>query len=322
MEQRQLSDTEMMASRVCFGAMTFGSQVDLAAAERMVNCCLDRGVNFIDTANVYNGGESERILGRILKGQRGRVFLASKVGIRTADLPEEGGLSRTAITRAIENSLRRLETDYLDIYYLHQPDRQTPLEETMSAIEGLVREGKVRYIGASNYASWQVCRMLWLCEKNGYARVRVTQPMYNLLARAIESEFLPMCREFGIATAAYNPLAGGLLTGKHAGGEPTPGTRFGANKIYVDRYWNAANFRAVTRLADTARATGRSLVSLALNWLLHHTPVDYVILGASSEAQLNENLGALEDGPLSAEVTTTIDEIWKEVRGPSPQYNR
>ena len=202
--------------------MTFGSQAAEAAAMRMIDRSIECGVNFFDTANVYNRGASETMLGKALKGRREKVVLASKVRGEMGKGADESGLSREAINRAIDESLRRLGTDYLDLYYLHMPDYAVPLDETLSAIENLVRAGKVRYPAASNYAAWQMVQMLWIADTEKYRPVRVTQPMYNLLARGIEQEYLPMCREFGISTVVYNPLAGGLLTGKYRDETPPP----------------------------------------------------------------------------------------------------
>ena len=317
-----LGDTGITLPRATLGTMTFGAQVDEPTAAAMVDRCLDRGLDHIDTANVYNAGESEQILGRVLAGRRDRVILAGKVGIRTGEAPDESGLAPAAIRKGIEASLKRLKTDHLDLFYLHQPDPSTPLEDSLEAMDRLVAEGKVRAIGASNYASWQVCRMLWLAEANGWAPVRVVQPMYNLLARGIEQEFLPMCGAFGVATVAYNPLAGGLLTGKHAIGGPGAGTRFDRMPGYRDRYWNPANFEAVERLSAAAAAEGRSLASLSLGWLLHRTPIDSVVLGASSLEQLDQNLDALDDGPPSPESLAACEAAWETLRGVSPKYNR
>ena len=317
-----LGDTNLPVSRVALGTMTFGAQVDEAAATAMVDECLSRDINFVDTANVYNAGMAEQILGRVLKGRRDRVVLASKVGIRMGDGPTQSGLSRGAVREGIEASLRRLDTDYLDLYYLHQPDPATPLEETLEAMDQLVRDGKVRVLGASNYASWEVCRMLWLADTNDWQPVRVVQPPYNLIARGIESELVPLCRKLALRTVVYNPLAGGLLTGKHRIGEPEPGTRFHRMPVYRDRYWNPANFEAVSQLSAVAEAEGRSLPGLALAWLLHHTAADCLIVGASSAQQLRENLSALEQGPLSRDGVEACDRIWKALRGPSPQYHR
>ncbi|HXG12786.1 MAG TPA: aldo/keto reductase [Gemmataceae bacterium] len=322
MESRTLGRTGLTVSRVCLGTMTFGAQVDEAAAAAMVDYCLERGVSFIDTANVYNAGGSETILGKVLRGRRDQVVLATKVGLKMDEEPGGSGLSAAAIRRGIEDSLRRLQTDFVDLYYLHQPDYTVPLEESLGAMDRLVQEGKVRFVGASNYASWQVCRMLWLAERNGWQPVQVVQPMYNLIARSAEAEFLPMCRDFGLAVAAYNPLAGGLLTGKHTGAAPLAGTRFDRMPTYRDRYWHSANFDAVRELSAIARTAGRSLISLALGWLLHHTAADCVILGASSLEQLKENLAAAEEGPLAAETVAACDRVWKALRGVSPPYNR
>ncbi len=322
MEQINLRQTDLCVSRACFGTMTFGGQADEAASIRMVRACLKAGVNFFDTANVYNQGRSEELLGRALKGHRERMVLASKVRGKMAEGPDGAGLSRKAMRRALEDTLRRLATDYLDIYYLHQPDYDVPLEETLETMEEFVREGKVRYPASSNYASWQVTHMLWIAERRGYRPAVITQPMYNLLARGIEQEFLPMVKQFGLSTVVYNPLAGGLLTGKHRRGEPLPGTRFDGNRVYQDRYWHPAFFDAVGELADIARRAGRSLVSLALNWLLHHSAADCVILGASRVEQLEENLKACREGPLPDDAAGDCDRVWEKLRGAAPKYNR
>jgi len=302
--------------------MTFGSQVDEAAAIRIVDKCLDLGVNFFDTANVYNNGASEAIVGKALKGRREKLVLASKVRGKMGDGADQSGLSRAAIARGIEDSLRRLQTDYLDLYYLHQPDYAVPIDESLEAMDRLVKQGKVRYPASSNYSGWQVCQMQWIAGKNGYQPAAVTQPMYNLLARGIEQEYLPMCKEFGVSTVVYNPLAGGMLTGKQKRDAPLPGTRFDGNQMYLGRYWHDQDFDAVGELLDIARKAGRSPVSLALNWLLHHTATDCVILGASKLEQLEENLKAMEDGPLSADTVSASDQVWEKIRGVSPQYNR
>ncbi len=322
MQTRTIPHTDLTVSRACMGAMTFGAQADEAAAGRMIDLCLDRGVNFIDTANVYNSGASEEILGRILGDRRGRIVLASKLGNPTGPGDDQRGHSRRAILRAIDESLRRLRTDFLDIYYLHLPDYSTPLEETLEAMHSLVQAGKIRYLAVSNYASWQVCRMHWIADRAGYAPVRISQPMYNLIARGLEQEYLPMAKELQVSTFVYNPLAGGLLTGKQSAAAPIPGSRFDSNDLYQRRYWHDPNHAAVARLTALAREEGRSPVSLALNWILHHTPADGLILGASRPEQLDENLRALDDGPLSQSALAVCDEVWSELRGVTPKYNR
>jgi aryl-alcohol dehydrogenase-like predicted oxidoreductase len=322
METRTLKNTDLTVSRACLGTMTFGAQTDEATALQMVDVCLNQGVNFFDTANVYNAGASERIVGKALKGRRDRVVLASKCAAKMGPAPDQAGLSRAAILRAAEESLQRLQTDYLDLYYMHWPDYTVPLEESLGAMNELVRAGKVRHVAASNFAAWQICRMHWLAETRQLPRVIVTQPMYNVLARGIEQEFLPMCQQLGASTVIYNPLAGGLLTGKQKFEAPLPGTRFDQNQMYLDRYWNEANFAALQELNAIAAAASRSLVSVALNWLMHHTPVDAMILGASKLVHLQENLRALDDGPLPPEAVAGLDKVWARLRGPSPKYNR
>jgi 1-deoxyxylulose-5-phosphate synthase len=322
MENRPLGRSSLTVSRAVLGTMTFGAQTDAAVATAMVDLCQERGVNFIDTANVYNSGRAEEILGQALRGRRDRFVVATKAGIRVGDGADDTGLSRPALFKAIEASLRRLRTDYVDLFYLHQPDSATPLEESLGALADLVRSGKMRHVGASNFAAWQHCQMLRLDDKGCGPRVSVSQPMYNLLARGIEQEFLPACHALGLATVAYNPLAGGLLTGKQSGETPLPGTRFAQSEAYRDRYWHTANFEAVNELSALAAQQGRSLVSLSLNWLFHHTPIDCIILGASRLGHLEENLRALDEGPLPIDVVSQCDRIWSRLHGPSPKYNR
>ncbi len=302
--------------------MTFGGQTDEPTARRIVDICMDRGINFFDTANAYNKGQSEVILGNVLKGRRDRVILASKVGMKTGEPAGVSPLSRKSILANIEGSLRRLQTDYLDLYYLHLPDYEAPIDETLAALDELVRAGKVRYPATSNFAAWQVCQALWISEKSGYKPPYVSQPMYNLLARGIEQEYLPFCRAFGVSTIVYNPLAGGLLTGKQHRERPLPGTRFDANQMYLDRYWHPAYFDAVDELQKIAAQAGRSLIDLSLNWLLYHTVTDCVILGASKIEQIEQNLDVWERGPLSQETVAALDCVWQKLRGVTPKYNR
>ena len=322
MERRTLHHTDLTVSRFCFGTMTLGKPLDQAGTNEVVGRCLDAGINFFDTANMYNAGVAETLLGNALKGRRDKVVLASKVFYKVGDAPDQQGLSRKAILRAIDESLERLQTDYLDFYYLHAPDHTVPVEESLETMDSLVRQGKVRYLASSNYAGWEVVEMLWLAKDHGWHAPYVSQPMYNLLARGIEQEYLPMCRQFGISTVVYNPLAGGLLTGKHKQEVFTAGTRFDNNKLYQDRYWHTQDFHAVERLRAIACLAGRSLISLSLNWLQHHTAADVIILGASSLAQLNDDLVAAAEGPLPEEIVKACDQVWQDLRGPLPVYNR
>jgi aryl-alcohol dehydrogenase-like predicted oxidoreductase len=322
MEIRKLPHTDLTVSRACFGAMTFGGQTDEPTARRMVNLCMDRGINFFDTANAYNKGQSEVILGNVLKGRRDRVILASKVGMATGDPADASPLSKKSILANIDASLQRLQTDYLDLYYMHLPDYQAPIEETLSAMDAVVKAGKVRYPASSNFAAWQVCQALSISEKCGYKGPYVSQPMLNLLARGIEQEYIPFCKTFGASMIVYNPLAGGMLTGKQNRERPLPGTRFDNNQMYLDRYWHPAYFEAVGELMKVAGKAGRSLVDISLNWLLYHTATDCVILGSSKIEQLEQNLDVWERGPLAPETLAALDQVWQNLRGVTPKYNR
>ena len=323
MEYRTFQHTGLKVSRLSFGTMPFGSQADQSASTRMVDQCLEAGINFFDTANMYNQGRAEEVLGRALGARRPRVIVASKVRCRMGEGADGSGLSRAAIRKALEASLKRLGTDYLDLYYLHWPDYDTPVEESLEALDEAVRGGKVRYPAISNYAAWQVCEILWIAEKRGFAAPYVSQPMYNLLARGIEDEYLPFCSRFGISVVAYNPLAGGLLTGKHSEQRgPIAGTRFDSNPLYQGRYWHAGYFAAVDELGELARSAGKTLVELSIQWLLGRKQVDSVILGASRPEQLAENLRAGDGEPLDAATLARCDEIWKRLRGLTPKYNR
>jgi len=317
-----LPRTELKVSRLSYGNMTFGSQTDDAEAARILDTCLDRGITFLDTANVYNTGKAEDMLGRLLAGRRQSVVLASKVRGKMGDGPLESGLSRAAILHNAEQSLKRLRTDYLDLYYLHMPDTAVAIEESLEAMDTLVRHGKVLYPALSNYAAWQTLEAFRLTDEQGYAPIAAAQMMYNVVARGLEQEFVPMAAKYELAIVAYNPLAGGLLTGKQQRERPAPGTRFDGNQMYLDRYWHPAYFDAVDELRSLAQQSGRSLVSLALNWLLHHSAATVVLLGSSRLDQLIANLDAAEEGPLPADVVKRCDDIWLTVRGPQPKYNR
>jgi aryl-alcohol dehydrogenase-like predicted oxidoreductase len=323
MELRTLGKTELQATRVSMGTMTFGGQVSEQDSIRMVDRTLDAGINFFDTANSYNNGVSETILGKALKGRRHNVVLATKVRNKMGDEPDDAGLSRAAMRKAINASLRRLQADYVDLYYLHLPDWNTPIEETLAAMDELVREGKVRYPAFSNYASWQAVQMMWISENHGYVPPTVAQHMYNALARGIEAEYLAYSKEFGIGLVVYNPLAGGLLTGKHlAASGPTPGTRFDNNKMYQDRFWHDQYFDAVNEISTLASDAGLTMVEFAFRWLLSQPVVDSVILGATNLDQLDDNLMACQGPPLPPDVLAACDRIWEKLRGVTPKYNR
>ena len=323
MEYRTLGGIGMTVSRVCLGTMTFGQQTDEASAGRMVDAALDAGVNFFDTANNYVQGASEKIVGRTLKGRRNRVVLASKVcNFSGEDRRKDAGLHRWNIIRGVEACLQRLQTDCLDIVYLHRPDYKTSIEETMAAFDTLVQQGKVVYIGMSNFAAWQVCEALWKCDVKRWAPPAVLQVPYNLITRAIDEECVPFGKKLDLGFAVYNPLAGGLLTGKHSRtGNPEKGTRFDINKEYHGRYWKDGNFDAVQALGQIADRAGKSMTQLALQWLASQDHVDSIILGASKIEHLEENLQAA-DGRLDADTLKACDAVWQQIRGDHFRYNR
>jgi aryl-alcohol dehydrogenase-like predicted oxidoreductase len=322
MQTLTLPHTDLSVSRACFGAMTFGGQTDEPAARRMVDICMDRGINFFDTANSYNQGRSETVLGSVLKGRRDKIVLASKVGTPTGYPADASALSKKSVLANIDATLQRLQTDYLDLYYMHLPDYQAPIEETLAALDEVVRAGKVRWLGTSNFASWQVLEAIGISEKHGYKPPYTSQPMLNPLARGIEQEYVPFCKKYGVSMIVYNPLAGGLLTGKQHRDRPIAGTRFDNNQMYLDRFWHPAYFDAVDEVAKIAQQAGRSMIDLSFSWLLHHTPTDVVLIGASKLEQLEQNLDVFGRGPLDAETVAALDCVWQNLRGVTPKYNR
>ncbi|MFI5387625.1 MAG: aldo/keto reductase, partial [Fimbriimonadales bacterium] len=279
MEHTRLGRTGLKVSRLCLGTMTFGLQIDEQAAASVLDRATGSGVTFIDTADVYplGGGielvgRTEEILGRWLKGKRQDFVLATKCFGRTGPQPWDAGNSRRHIMDAVDASLRRLGTDYIDLYQLHQDDPEAPLDETLGALDALVRAGKVRYIGCSNFLSYRLARALGRSETLGLARFDSVQPRYNLLFREFERELFPLCLEEGVGVIPYNPLAGGLLSGKHGRDmPPTPGTRFtlpNAGPMYQERYWHQREFDVVDAFQKTAKEAGLKPATLALAWVL------------------------------------------------------
>jgi len=297
--------------------MVYGNQVSETEAINIIEKALNAGVNFLDTADAYAEGRSEGIVGKALKGKRHSVVLATKVANRTGPGANDIGLSRKHIMKGIEDSLRRLETDYIDLYYVHLPDYDTPIEETLRTLDDLVHQGKVRYIGCSNFRAWQLCKALWVSDLHNLARFDCIQPPYNLLTRDIEYELLPLCASEGVGVCVYTPLAAGLLTGKHDPNKPpAEGTRFTLERMgpmYYERYWSATNFEAVARLKQIAREYDRSLAQFALAWILSNETITSAICGATSVKQLEENLGATEV-KLSEEELAACDGVWQQLR--------
>lgn len=306
--------------RLGLGAMTFGDQVDVVGARVLFHKALDAGVVMIDTANVYADGQSESIVGDVIAGVRDRLVLATKVGIPTSK-QDSSPLARARIKEEIDKSLRRLRTEHVDLYYLHQPDRSTPVEESLGAVGELLAQGKIRAWGVSNFAAWQIAELRHVAEGLGIPSPVSAQQQYNLLSRRVEDEYAEFARSAGLATVVYNPLAGGMLTGKHLGSMEPPLGRF-ASPMYQERYWNAQSHAAVTRLAQLAAELGISLVELAFRWLLGGTVATSVLLGASRPEHLAENLAAVSDEPLPSQALEVCDAVWAGLRGAAPAYNR
>ena len=302
MKYRVLGRTGIRVSELCLGAMTFGGAggiwqaigaLDESQSAELVRRALDAGVNFFDTADAYANGESETILGKALAAQRRHVVIATKVAFPMGQGPNDRGLSRGHLLSAAEASLRRLGTDYIDLYQLHTPDKLTPIEETLRALDDLVRAGKVRYVGASNYAAWQVARANTLAGERGWTRFEAVQMNYNLASRDIEREIVPMIRSEQVALLVWSPLAGGVLTGKYGkGGEAPVDARRAAFDI------GPVDYPRVNRILEAARpiaeARGTTLPRVMLAWLLAQDFVTSVIIGAKRMNQLEDNLGAAE----------------------------
>ena len=295
MEYRRLGRTGLKVSPLCIGCWRMGGdQTDEETSLAILRASIDAGINFIDTADVYTGGHSERIVAQVLEGRRSEIVLATKFRWRSGRGPNGEGASRKHILEACEASLRRLGTDYIDLYQIHGWDGGTPIEETMEALNDLVRSGKVRYIGCSNFSALQICRALWAADRAGGARFVSVQPHYNLLDRGPEHELLPFCHEMGIGCINYSPLAGGLLTGKYRrGAEPPTGSR-AAREEHVRRRLDDRTHDRLERLEAYAREHGHTLSHLALAYLLAQPFVSSPIIGATSVAQLQESLAALE----------------------------
>jgi aryl-alcohol dehydrogenase-like predicted oxidoreductase len=298
MRYRKLGRTGTRVSEICLGAMTFGEEADEATSRKILDAFLDAGGNFVDTADAYGLGTSEEILGRALGTRRERVVLATKFRLSMSSDPNDSGASRRHILRAIEGSLRRLATEWIDLYQIHLWDARTPLEETLSTLDDLVRDGKVRYLGASNYTGWQLAKALGVSARHDWEAFASLQAQYSLIARDAERELLPACQSEGIGMLAFSPLAGGALTGKYARGHAaSAGTRGADGRVgqpgfaerLDDRSWNI-----VETVQTIATELGREPSQVALNWILEQGGVTATIVGARTADQLRANLGATE----------------------------
>ncbi len=323
-DYRLLGRSGLKVSKLCFGSMTFGNNqwgiggVDERLAAEMIAACFDRGVNFFDTADVYSDGESERLLGKALGARRGNAVIATKVRGRMSQGPNDVGLSRHHILESCDASLKRLGTDHIDLYQMHSFDFETPLEETLRALDDLVRMGKVRYIGVSNFAAWQLMKVLSLSDKMGLERFVSLQAYYSLAGRDLEAELVPLCLDQGLGILTWSPLAGGFLSGKYRKGVPMPEGRLKGQLgdfIPVDK---DRGHKIIEALEDIAKAKDVSVAATALAWLAHKPGVASVIVGARTMEQLQDNLKAAQI-LLRSEEMERLDNV-SAVPLPYPQW--
>jgi aryl-alcohol dehydrogenase-like predicted oxidoreductase len=293
MEYRRMGQSGMKVSEICLGTMTFGHGADEAEAKRLVDLAFNAGINFFDTANSYGGGQSEVLLGKALAGRRREAIVATKFFNPMGSGPNDSGMSRVHIMQAIEDSLRRLQTDYVDLYYIHHVDRETPLEEMLRTLDDLVRQGKVRYLACSNYEAWRLMEAIWISDSQHLARFVCYQPQYSLVVRDIEQEIIPVCRLKGLGVVPWSPLAGGFLTGKYKPGQRTvTGTRSDEGWAYPQQYFAANADATLETLLATANDLGRTPAQVALRWVLEQPGITSVIAGARTVEQFRDNLGA------------------------------
>ena len=305
MDYRPFGSTGVQVSQLCFGTMSFGGDADEAESGRLYAACRNRGINFFDTADAYSMGRSEEILGRLIAGERDNLIISSKCFNPMSDDINGGGANRRHIATAVEASLKRLGTDRLDILFMHQWDARVPLEETLRALEKLVRDGKVLYLGASNYAAYRLADSQWISKTEHLHRFVSLQMQYSLLVRDLEREHVPLCRQFGLGVLPWSPLAGGFLSGKYAKGAPPPaGVRLEKWKERLSDYDTERNWRTLEAVQAIAKARETTASAVSLAWLIAKPTVSSVIFGARSIEQLDANLAA-------ADVKLTADEVQK-----------
>jgi aryl-alcohol dehydrogenase-like predicted oxidoreductase len=320
MQYVNLGKAGVKVSRLCLGTMMFGGATPEAESTAIIHRALDAGINFLDTANVYNAGESERVTGKAIRDRRDQVVLATKAKNPMGDGPNDQGLSRVHIIRECENSLKRLGTDYIDVYYLHAPDPTTPLEESLRAMNDLVRQGKVRYVACSNYYGFEVERMLAIAERQNLERISCVQPLYNLVNREVEVELFPCCQENGLGVVVYSPLARGVLTGKYRPGEAAPeGSRAARGDRRIQQTeLREESFVIAQQLRNLAERHGCTQSQFAVAWVLANPIVTSAIIGPRTMEQLEDSLPAL-DVTLTADDERAVDDLvpkgWKSGRG-------
>ncbi len=327
MHYTNFGKTGLQVSKLCLGTMTFGLQCNEAESHAILDAASTGGIDFLDAADVYplggghnTAGRTEEIIGGWLRGKRHQFILATKCVGSMGPKPWNQGMSRKHILDAIDASLKRLGTDYVDLYQLHNYDRRTPIDEALEALDTVVKHGKARYVGVSNWPAYKVARAIGRSELRNLTQIKSVQPRYNLLFRSFERDLLPLCAEESIAVIPYNPLAGGLLTGKHDNKAPPPeGSRFQlgtAGARYQERYWHGQEFETIEALRQVAKEASMSMATMAIRWVLSNPAITAPIIGASRPEQLTDTLTAAEQGPLSKELKAKLDDItvgWRAV---------
>ncbi len=322
MEYRNLGRSGLKVTKLCLGTMMFGGRSDEPASKEIIAHARDQGINFIDTADVYNGGESERIVGRALAGDRDWWVLATKAANVMGDGPNRRGLSRRWLIQALEDSLTRLGTDHVDILYLHKEDHSTPLEETVRAVGDLIAQGKTRYFGVSNYRSWRIAEISRLCDSFGIPRPIISQPLYNALNRTVEAEHLPACNHYGLGVFPYSPLARGILTGKYdPDAAPSADSRAGAQDTRImQTEWRRESLVLAQTIKEHAEARGITAGQFALAWLFNNQMITGAVAGPRTLEQWQENLGSLAY-QFTAEDEALIDSLVVTGHPSTPGYN-
>jgi len=322
MKTTRLKKTELTLPQLSLGTMTFGGQTLEGQANEIMDIALEGGMTLFDTANIYNVGESETIVGKWLHSKRDQIILATKVGYGMGQGLTQVSLSPEAMREGLKASLDRLQTDYVDLYYLHAPDMATPIEKSLETTADFINSGKVCHYGVSNYAAWQISDILRICEREGFPEPVITQNVYNLLSRSIEDELVPFLASHPMGLTVYNPFAAGLLTGKHLNKKAATGTRLADNPTYRKRYWTEANLKTVDKLAQVADQVGLSLLELSMKWCLENPMVSSLLVGVSKPSQLEQNIEAIKGGSLDKETLQACDDIWGVHTGNPFRYNR
>ena len=310
MEYSILGNSGVQVSRLCLGAMMFGTPTNESDSIKIIERAIDAGINFIDTANVYNAGESERIVGKAVQACRDDVLIATKVSGAMGEGLNRSGTSRHHIMMAVEDSLRRLDTDRIDLYYLHRWNALTPIEESLRALDDCVRQGKVRYIGASNFDAWRLCEAWWTSDRMNLEKFICLQPLYNIVNRDVEVELLPFCKTYDVGVVSYSPLARGVLTGKYLPGQPPPpGSRAARqDRRILQTELREESYAVAQKIQPLAAAHDKTLAQFALAWTLANPTITSVIIGPKSLEQLEDNLGCL-DCKISPEDEATVDQL-------------